>query len=124
NPLVVPLSILMCLGTTVVLLGLITYRNGTTDDWADLVMHSFSALPAGAVGVFGAQFALDQVLGPLAALLPDDPALAALYFTAAVAGGGAIMRPGMTARLSAENHDRYVLPEDFGRPSRYATRRE
>lgn len=124
NPLVLPLSILMCLGTTVFLLGLVTYRNGTTDDWADLVMHGFWALPAAVVGVLGAQVALDQALGPLAALLPGDPSLAALYLTAAVAGGGAIMRPGMAARLSAENHDRYVLPEDFGRPSNYATRRE
>ncbi|WP_039831036.1 hypothetical protein [Nocardiopsis valliformis] len=124
NPLVLPLSILLCLGTTAFVLGLVSYRNGTTDDWADLVMHSFWALPLSVVGVLGARVALDQVLGPLGTVLPGDPSLAALYLTAAIAGGGAIMHPGMAARLSAENHDRYVLPEDFGRPSSYATRRE
>ncbi|GAB3721580.1 hypothetical protein GCM10027590_23010 [Nocardiopsis nanhaiensis] len=124
SALVAPLSILLCLGTAVFLLGVVSYRGGSTDDWADLVMHSFWAVPTAAVGVFGAQLAFDQILGPLNAVLPGDPALAALYLTAAAAGGGAIMRPGMAARLSSENHDRYVLPEDFGRPSSYATRRE
>lgn len=124
DPLVLPLSILLCLGTTAFVLGLVSYRNGTTDDWADLFMHSFWALPASVIGVLGARAALDQLVGPLGALLPGDPSLAALYLTAAVVGGGAIMRPGMTARLAAEHHERYVLPEDFGRPSSYATRRE
>ncbi|OKI20258.1 hypothetical protein A6A08_23675 [Nocardiopsis sp. TSRI0078] len=115
---------LLCLGTTMAVLGLISLRGSFTDDWADLVMHAFWALPASAAGVTGARLLLEQVVGPLGSFVPGDPATAALYLTAAVGGTGAIMRPGMVARLASENAGRYVLPEDFGRPYGYAARRD
>ena len=121
DPLVVPLTLLLCLGGTVLLLGLVSRRGDVADDWPDLIMHAFWALPTSLAGVLGAHWIASEVLGTA---LPGDPALAALYLTAGAAGSAAIMRPGMPARLAAEHHDRYVLPEDFGRPSSFATRRE
>ncbi|WP_051064689.1 hypothetical protein [Nocardiopsis halotolerans] len=115
---------LLCLGTTVTVLGLVRLQDSFTDDWADLVMHAFWALPASTAGVLGAHMLLGQVLGPLGAVVPGDPATAALYLTAAAGGAGAIMRPGMVTRLAAEYSDRYVLPEDFGRPYHYVTQRD
>ncbi|WP_159941067.1 MULTISPECIES: hypothetical protein [unclassified Nocardiopsis] len=118
------LLLLLCLGTTAAVLGLVSLGNSFTDDWTDLVMHAFWALPAAAAGVLGARLLLGPVVGPLEALVPGDPATAALYLAAAAGGSGAIMRPGMVSRLAAENADRYVLPEDFGRRYGYAARRE
>ena len=115
---------LLCLGTTMTVLGLVSLRSSFADDWADLVVHSFWALPVSAAGVLLARVLLEQPLGPLHALVPGDPATAALYLAAAAGGAGAIMRPGMAARLAAEHHDRYALPGDFGRPYSYATRHE
>ncbi|MFD3683449.1 hypothetical protein ACFWTE_01335 [Nocardiopsis sp. NPDC058631] len=115
---------LLCLGTTVTVLGLVSLRGSFADDWADLVMHSFWALPVSTAGVLLTRVLLDQPLGPLHTLVPGDPATAALYLAAAAGGTAAIMRPNMVPRLAAEHHDRYVLPEDFGRPYSYATRHE
>ncbi|MBR8743463.1 hypothetical protein [Nocardiopsis sp. MG754419] len=119
--LAVPLMVLLSLGGTLLLLGLISRRGSVSDDWPDLIMHAFWALPTSIAGVLGAHWVLSGVLG---SGLPGDPALAALFLTTGAAGGAAIMRPGMTARLAAEHHGRYVLPEDFGRPSAFAGRRE
>lgn len=69
-----------------------------------------------ALGLLGARSLLGPALGPLDPLVPGDPATAVLYLAAAAGGCGAIMRPGMVARLASEHSDRYVLPEDFGRP--------
>ncbi|WP_223830510.1 hypothetical protein [Nocardiopsis quinghaiensis] len=118
------LMALLCLGTTMAVLGLVSLKGSFTDDWADLVMHAFWALPASAVGVMGARLLLEPVVGPLGSVVPGDPTTAALYLAVAVGGTGAVMRPGMVARLASENADRYVLPEDFGRPHGYATRRD
>ncbi len=115
---------LLCLGTTAAVLGLASLRGSFTDDWADLVMHAFWALPASTVGVLGARMLLDQAFGPVGATVPGDPATAALYLTAAAGGAGAILRPGMVARLASEYADRYVLPQDFGRTHGYASRTE
>jgi hypothetical protein len=116
------LLVLLCLGTTATVLGLVSLRSSFTDDWADLVMHAFWALPASTVGVLGARLLLDQPLGPVGAAVPGDPATAALYLTAAAGGAGAILRPGMVTRLASEYADRYVLPQDFGRTHGYTTR--
>ncbi|XKK38104.1 hypothetical protein HFP72_26415 [Nocardiopsis sp. ARC36] len=115
---------LLCLGATVAVLALVSLKGSFSDDWADLVVHSFWALPASAAGVLLARLPLDRALGPLDLPVPGDPATAALYLAAAAGVAGAVMRPGMVTRLAAEHHDRYVLPEDFGRPYSYATRRE
>ncbi|WP_236743301.1 MULTISPECIES: hypothetical protein [Nocardiopsis] len=118
------LMLLLCLGTTMVVLGLVSLKDSFTDDWADLAMHAFWALPVSVAGVAGARLLLEQVVGPLGSVVPGDPTTAALYLTAAAGGTGAIMRPGMVTRLASENADHYVLPEDFGRPYSYASRRE
>ncbi|RKS09755.1 hypothetical protein DFP74_5499 [Nocardiopsis sp. Huas11] len=118
------LGVLLCLMTTAFLLGLVSRKGSPTDDWGDLFMHATWALPASIGGVVGLSLLLDQVVGPLHALVPGDPALAALYLAAGASGAGAIMRPGMIPRLAAEHYDQYVLPEDFGRPHSYVTRQE
>ncbi|MFE3457173.1 hypothetical protein ACFXKD_06475 [Nocardiopsis aegyptia] len=118
------LGVLLCLATTAFLLGLVSRKGSYSDDWGDLVMHGTWALPASIGGVVGLTLVLDQALGPLHALVPGDPALAALYLVAGAGGAGAIMRPGMVPRLAAEHFDQYVLPEDFGRPHSYVTRQE
>lgn len=115
---------LLCLGVTLGVLGLVSLRGSFADDWADLVVHSFWAAPASVAGVFTARALLDLPLARFDAALPGDPTTAALYAAAAAGGAAAVLRPGMVARLAAEHHDRYVLPEDFGRPYSYATRRE
>lgn len=104
-------------------LALIGGRSSLSGDWADLLMHSFWAMPAALVGVLGTHVALDQLLGTITAAVPGDAAVATLYLGASAGGAAAILRPGMTARLAAEHHDRYVLPEDFGRPYSHAGRR-
>ncbi|KOX12523.1 hypothetical protein ADL05_20870 [Nocardiopsis sp. NRRL B-16309] len=118
------LGVLLCLATTAFLLGLVSRAGSFTDDWGDLVIHGMWALPTAIGGVVGLTLVLDQVVGPLQALVPGDPALAALYLVAGAGGAGAIMRPGMLPRLAAEHYDQYVLPEDFGRPHSYVTRQE
>ncbi len=118
------LLILLCLGTTLAVIGLLYLRSSFSDDWADVVMHAFWVLPVSFIGIFSARGLLEQVVGPLDPVVPGDPTTAVLYLAVAAVGTGAIMRPGMVARLASENADHYVLPEDFGRPHHHAGRAE
>lgn len=95
---------------------LIGSRNNLSGDWADLLMHSFWTMPVTLIGVLSSHLALNQFLGSVTAAVPGDAAVSALYLAASAGGVATILRPGMPTRLAAENHDRYVLPEDFGRP--------
>ncbi|MDE3720342.1 hypothetical protein PWG71_03005 [Nocardiopsis sp. N85] len=119
-----PLIALLCLIVTAVLLGLISDRGSLADDWADLLMHGFWALPVSSAIVLTGNLLLGGALEPLAATVPGSASTAALYLLVTAGGAGAVMRPGMLPRLASEHRHRYVLPQDFGRPYSHATRHE
>lgn len=119
-----PLIALLCLVVTAAVLSLVSDRGSLADDWADLLMHAFWALPVSTAAVMAGHLLLGGALEPLAAAVPGSAPAAALYLAVAAGGAGAVMRPGMLPRLASENRRRYVLPEDFGRPYSHATRHE